>query len=177
MPLITGCIWTRGRVLISFLLVTLVGALVLAAATDAFAKRKKPKKNISLAAFDDDYEHPDRFSCAYLEKVDRIVVEDWLCSAGPDSTAILFSQLLTRGDNSGFWWEDKGWKYLAAPKNFTCAVKPGFAKTIENYICTYRDHDKKYKVPLSNTNLATSDQGDKWYLQRIDYPPSPTPAP
>lgn len=170
--------WTRGRALIALLVVTLVGALVLAAATDAFAKRKKPKKNISLAAFAGDYEHPEKFSCRYLEKVEGIVVEDWVCSAGPDGTAILFNQLLTRGDNSGFWWEDQGWKYLAAPKRFSCRVQPeNAAPFIENYQCTYRENGTTYKVPLKNTDLATSAQGEKWYLQRIDYPPSPTPTP
>ncbi|GAA4038490.1 hypothetical protein [Streptomyces shaanxiensis] len=170
--------WTRGRALIALLVVALIGALVLAGATDAFAKRKKPKKNISLAAFAGDYEHPRKFSCSYLEKVDRIVVEDWVCSAGPGGTAILFSQLLTRGGNSGYWWEDEGWKYLAAPKRFSCEVLPDdAARTIENYRCAYKERGTTYKVPLKNTNLATSDQGEKWYLQRIDYPPSPTPTP
>ncbi|MFC5215903.1 hypothetical protein [Streptomyces coerulescens] len=169
---------TRGRALIGLLVVALVGALVLAAATDAFAKRKKPKKNISLAAFAQDYEPPDKFSCKYLEKVGRIVVEDHVCQAGPNGTAILFNQMLSRGDNSGFWWEDKGWKYLAAPKEFSCALRPAdAARIIENYQCVYRENDRTYRVPLANTNLATSDQGEKWYLQRIPYPPSPTPTP
>ncbi|GAA3779272.1 hypothetical protein GCM10022403_012410 [Streptomyces coacervatus] len=161
----------------------LVGALVFVTATDASAKRKRPKYNQSFAKFVDDYRPPkDTFRCSYLEKVGGIKVEDWVCNAGENSTPKLFAEMLApdtdSGRGAGLWWQNKGWKYLAAPQNFRCTiVNAQLEKTADNYNCSFVDQGKKGGGRLSNTMLATSDDGTRWYLQRRPYPPNPSPTP
>jgi hypothetical protein len=151
----------------------LVGALMFMTATDSSATRKRPKKHQSFASFAADYVPPETFPCSYLETWDNIKVEDWVCLAGTRSTAILFDQMLDTNDRSvDHSWDGTGWKYLAAPKRFRCTIiRPADARTTDNYVCTYVDQGKKRTVPLSNTLLEESDDGSKWYLQRLPYPP------
>ncbi|WP_030946053.1 hypothetical protein [Streptomyces sp. NRRL S-646] len=156
----------------------LVGALVFMTAADASAKRKKPKKNESFASFVADYIPSDRFDCYYVEKAGRLTIEDWVCRAGPNGEPKFFSQMVERNADVGSGWDDKGWKYLAAPSSFTCALKSGAtARETKDYVCTYKDNNKVRHADLDKTVLATSDQGEKWYLQRLPYPTASTPAP
>jgi hypothetical protein len=173
----------RNSVLLALLVTALVGALVFVTATDASAKRKRPQKNQSFAKFvDGSGPQQNSFRCSYVEKVGGIKVEDWICDAGDNSTPMLFARMLTpdsdSGRGAGEWWQDKGWKYLAAPQNFVCKIVDSrLDKTADNYRCSFVDRGKKGGGLLSNTMLATSDDGTRWYLQRRTYPPNPTPTP
>lgn len=168
--------------LITLVVTGLTGSLVFVASSDASAKRKKPSKNQSPADFAASYYPPKSFRCSYVEKWDRIEVEDWLCTTEDPHRAILFHDMLVVGPGEGgSWWDDQGWKYLAAPKRFNCALRKGETERItKNYDCAYWDQGKEYtKRPLSNTMYATAegDNGTKWYLQRLPYPPNPSPLP
>ncbi|MFF4505982.1 hypothetical protein [Streptomyces sp. NPDC001401] len=164
--------------LLGLLVTALVGALVLMTAADASAKRKKAKNHESFATFAEGYIPPDRFTCYYVEKAGRMSIEDWACPTGPDGAPMFFSQMLDRDGDVGDAWDDTGWKYLAAPSRFTCNVKPtSTGRATSDYVCTYKDGRKVRHAHLEKTVLATSDQGEKWYLQRVPYPTASTAAP
>ncbi|MGW6010585.1 hypothetical protein [Streptomyces sp. NPDC055210] len=163
----------RNPILVFMAIVSLVLVYVVTSADAASAKRKPPKKNESLAELVDGYQPPASFTCPYMEKWGTTVVEDWLCGPPKGRGVVFLAEMLKPSDVGTPPPSDEGWKYLAVPSEFSCALTTGEpADLAKSYGCRYvhrHDNGKKYShtFRLNETVFAhTVDPPDiyGWYL-------------